>query len=368
MKPIQVDSPRALIGLFFFGCSLLLGQVQALESASSSSRLTPLAKKHESSQLKSVVLEQYSRLGPLQPWQERLWQEEVLPHHLRFIKDYRSLPSGIQAEVDLEGIRNFLKFYAPAPLMKKPESLPQMEVFLDTQTPCERCTQALPQIKEYVLATLESRGLRPAWVSARDLGLEGPLDPGAESVESRLTQRAQAKKDFGALVVSWNPAPEEEIDTAHADEKRYWVEIHLSLPGTPSIYRKKEILDNESFFVTVNRLMVDVFTDLGGQLSHSFYEDLNSQEVLILIQGERDYTQYTLMKTQLAEALKPYGSLEDRMLSKKELVFAVSTQTQVSEIQRAVLESKVRWDAPRQFQVSVSQELPGGGVQLDHSK
>ena len=351
MKPIKVHFPRAMIGLLI---PLLSGSTFAQEF--STPVLSALAKKRESSQLKAVILEQYPRLAPLQPWQERLWQEEVIPHHLRFIKDYRTLPSGIQAEVDVEGIRNFLKFYAPAPLLKKPENLPRLAVFLDAQTPCERCTQALPQIKDYVATTLESRGLKSSWVSPQELGLEGPLVGEAQPIELRLSQVAQKQKTFGSLVVSWNPAPEEEIDTAHADEKRYWVEIHLSVQGAPRISRKKEILDNESFLLTVNHLMVDVFTDLGAQLENSSFEESDTKEILITVSGKRDYSQYSLMKTQLADALKTYGILQDRFITQKELTFALPTSASLAEVRRIALESKPRWDVTRQFQLSVDLE------------
>src|SRR4051794_9867340 len=67
-----------------------------------------------STQLKSAVTASASKLGELEPWQKRIFSEEVVPQYQRFVRDYRSSgTSGVTAEIDLESLRQYLRFYAP---------------------------------------------------------------------------------------------------------------------------------------------------------------------------------------------------------------------------------------------------------------
>ena len=362
MKPLKFHSPQFALGLALLLLSQVMpAQVLALNPSPSSRSAAQgpqvpqppaRAQAREHSQLKAALLEHYSELGSLEPWQERLWQEEVLPQALRFIKDYRALPSGLQADVDVQSIRHFLKFYAPRAFSGGGVNQPKLLVYLNTDSQCKKCTESLPQIKAYVNNVLDNRGFQPVWLTDSEM-LVGT--PGPKVLEDRLSALCRQKKERAGIIVTFTPAPSEEIDTAHADEPRYLIDLVMSLRGVSQIQRKKEILGNESFIQSVTQLMTDIFTELGSVWDQRKLADLDSDsdEVLIEIEGTRDFEQYSKIKNELTEQLKPFGALSDRAISKQNMTLVLFTDTKKDEIQRVVLQSKARWDASHRFQVSV---------------
>ena len=61
--------------------------------------------------LQGKVREYFSQLTDLEPWQRRLFSEEVLPQYQRYIKNYQEGAGKLDAEVDLEKIRRSIAFY-----------------------------------------------------------------------------------------------------------------------------------------------------------------------------------------------------------------------------------------------------------------
>lgn len=350
MKPLKFHSPRSILVGILTLTQAILSQAYAVGSPHNSP--APGAKHQEHSQLKAALLQYYSQLGPLEPWQERLWQEEVLPQAPRFIKDYRALPSGIQADVDIQGVQSFLKFYAPVAFRSSSSIKPKLLVYLNTQSQCQKCMQSLSQIKSYVSNVLDNRGFQPLWVSDQEMVTDSP---GLSLLEDRLNALSRQRKERGGMIITWTPASDEEIDTAHADELRFTVDVLIMLKGMSKIQRKKEILENVSFISTVSRLVTDIFTDLGSQWDQLKLDEADSvqSEVFIEIDGARDFEQYLKIKSELTEQLKSFGVLSDRAISKKDLTLVVFTQTKKDEIQRVVFNSKSRWDLSNRFQVSV---------------
>src|SRR4051812_6455948 len=64
--------------------------------------------------LKDAVRESEPKLGTLEPWQKKIFEDEVVPSYQVFIKDYRSVGREISADVDVDSIRNYLAYYAPS--------------------------------------------------------------------------------------------------------------------------------------------------------------------------------------------------------------------------------------------------------------
>ena len=110
------------------------------------------------SQLKNAVMEETRKLGALESWQKRIFDEEVLTQHQRFIKDYRfSGPNAkVYAEVDVEGLKAYLRFYAPKVITA--ENFKAL-VCLRAEAGCDKCMESLKTVKKLVEQMLERRGL-----------------------------------------------------------------------------------------------------------------------------------------------------------------------------------------------------------------
>src|SRR4051812_29867780 len=62
------------------------------------------------SQLRQAVEGSAAQLGALELWQKKLFDEEVVAQYPRFIKDYRVVGDKVEAQVDLDNIKNYLEF------------------------------------------------------------------------------------------------------------------------------------------------------------------------------------------------------------------------------------------------------------------
>lgn len=273
-------------------------------------------------QLKSAVTEAQKKMTDLQPWQRVLYSEEVIPQFQRFIRDYRPTPQGLQVEVDFDSLKHYLSFYAPAFLKEKN---PKILVYLESDPNCTKCNDSRPVMTRLIQARLERRGWTPVSVKAEDLSRTVQSLPLEEKVESL----AQNQKIGSSLVVRWAPAPVEDLDTAHADEKRYILSSVLQVKDLSLPPKKKELLDTESFEASEARLLTDVFADLGAKMEIERIGDDGDPargEVLIDLAGFQNYNHFIRVKTALLNLFKGSSLPEERKFSKGRVVFAVNSK------------------------------------------
>jgi hypothetical protein len=252
----------------------------------------------------------------LEPWQKVLFEEEVVPHYQKF-----------QVGIDLDSIKRYLMFYAPKILKQKD---PKILILLKADPTCTKCNDSVSAIRELVRLRVERRGLTPIWLSADDFGPASTLVP----FEDQMVAMVKQKNVAGALVVQWAPAPIEEIDTAHADEKKYIIHSFLRIGENSFRNRQKELMDTDSFEVVEARLLTDLFTDLGARIEweQANLAENSKEEVLIEVSGIKDFAQYSRIKTKLQTQLKDVTAIEDRKLSRDQIVFAVYTKKKVDEV------------------------------------
>jgi hypothetical protein len=318
--------------------------------------------------LKAALMESSTKLGAsgqlteLAPWQKRLFDEEALPQYQRFIKHYRSPQthsasaiSSLVVDIDVESLKNYLRFYAPQTLGREPRNAPAL-VYLKAEAACLKCTAAGPALRALVQARVERRGLSPVWITAEELGPNGAELDG-KALEDKLTELATARNAAASLVLQWGAAPPDDVDTAHADENHYVLKSRIEArglagtgrPGAASspIVAKTEnsasLLETDSFEAIAIKLLSDAFVELGAQSQKaelaqvaSRVEEREQSELRLDVVGFRGFTQYSELKTQVA-AKFPDVSLEERRISRGRVVLALVGEPGTPEQVRTAL-------------------------------
>lgn len=285
--------------------------------------------------LKVALVEFQKELGTLEPWQKKVFDEEVVPQFQRFIRDYRAAQSSTQVDIDSENLKNYLRFYAPKVLQRQS---PQILVVLKTDASCAKCGESFEEIKNLVRERLERRGLVPVWMALQDLGEVGKLK--GKDLEEGVAALAQDKQAVGVLVHQWNLAPNDPNDTAHADEHRYQIRSFLSLRDISRHPGQVEILEPENFGKSTGRLLTDFFTDLGAKVERiqATQGDPGKDEYLVEVIGIRDFSQYALVKEAVLTRLQssPGIRAEEQRISRGRVGFAVFSSKGVEDLKAQI--------------------------------
>src|SRR5262249_10842444 len=143
-------------------------------------------------------------------------------------------------------------------------------------------------VEALVRQRLERRGFSVVPVPSE----EGESARGLRAVSDRAIALAKAQGASAALAVLIEPAPMDNIDTAHAGGKRYQVNVMLYLRDLDREEGKLEVLDPEPFDGHVARLLNDAFTELGVKLARAGEgggPGANRSEVQIEVSGLSDF-------------------------------------------------------------------------------
>jgi hypothetical protein len=308
--------------------------------------------------LKAALIESSTKLGAagqvsqLSAWQQRLFDEEALPQYQRFVKNYRSAQthsgtavSNLVIDIDVDSLRNYLRFYAPLTLGRSVGNAPVL-MYLRGEPACTKCQNAAPILKGLAQARVERRGLSPIWLTNEDLG-PGGAELEGKALEEKISELATARNAAATLVMLWGLAPADDVDTAHADEIHYGLRTRLEArglagTGTPAqalasakapISAKTEgfvtLLETDSFESYAAKLLADAFVELGAasqqaeiaQASRGSSE-AEDKELRLDVSGVKDFAQYSHLKAQLG-AKFPSASLEERLISRSHVVLAL---------------------------------------------
>jgi len=299
-------------------------------------------------QLKAAVEDAQKKLPNLEPWQKVIFTEEVVPQFQRFIQDYRPSNDGLKVIIDFDSLKHYLIFYGPK-LIK--QSSPKLLVLLKSDPSCPKCSESVGAITRLVKSRIERRGLVPVWVGTEELR---PHMTEKEE-EDQVLAMVKKKNATGAMIVRWSTAPVDDLDTAHADEKRYIIHTFLQLGDFSVQNRQKELLDNDTFEGSEARLLTDIFADIGAkyELEQAIQPESGKQEVLIEITGIKDFAQYTRVKNLMTTQLKDITSLEDRKLSRDQVVFAVFTKRTSEELKSQLSQMNLDPASPQPLTVEV---------------
>lgn len=293
--------------------------------------------------LQSFLQDAKKRLGPLEPWQNRLFEEEVMTQPKRFIRDYRASAKGVEAVADIESIRKYLRFYGPRSLKREN---PQILVVVRAERGCAKCAASVAGVRSVVKTRLERRGLGLIWAQPRELSLAIQANggtggaSGGHTLLDALDELAIQKGAVGALLVESVTAPVDAIDTAHADEAHFLVKSALVIRDLGKEEEQIDLLDNGDMEKSAAKLLTDAFTGVGDKLERlqANQSDLNRGEFLVEVTGFEDYAQYIQAKDQIAHLLSGTSSVEEQRVSRGKAIFAIYTEARFDQV-RAQLAS-----------------------------
>ncbi len=278
-------------------------------------------------QLIAAVVAAQKNLGVLEPWQKKIFDEEVTPRYQRFIKGYQAGTHGLTVDVDLEGIKNYIRFYAPSSIKK---SDLKVLLFVKADASCPKCAEAQVAIKNDLKQRLENRGFTAIFTPLEDKN--GPK-LSSKALDEKMNEQFQRLGATAAMVVQSQIAANDDIDSAHADETRYLVHSYLLLRDSPKIEAQLEILDTDSIATASDRMLTDALVEIGGrsnEIAATFSDDRS--EVSIGVKGILDPAEFTRVKALLQAKLKDVGIVEERKLTRGSVTFAVLTQKKADEI------------------------------------
>lgn len=264
-----------------------------------------------SDRLRKVVADSELKLGVVSPWQKKIFDEEVLSQPQRFVRDYRASAKGIDADVDWGSIKNYLSFHSSRVIKTAPTksvTQPPLWYWIGAERGCLKCAQALPGIKKIIKSRVENRGFRALDGTANssvkaseslsdDEGDTDSLSDAASENQKLMALQIKTKKVFeipgrsareiglkensehwfglkgavGTLFVYLQLAPQDDVDSAHADEKRYLTLMYFGTSpeqanGTFGFSSEFESLENDGLDQSVVRLYLDAMTELGVQM------------------------------------------------------------------------------------------------------
>ena len=273
-------------------------------------------------------MESQSELGTLQAWQKKLFDDEVVPQFQSFIKNYRSSDAGLAGEVDLAGLKNYLKFYAPEMLKS---TNPKVVVLLRPQPECDRCVDATQAIQKLMKSRLEHRGFLPVFITAEEAG---DAKATGKVLEDKVSVVTEAKGSPAYLLLQWQEKAPDDEDAGHEDEKQYQIYSSIYIRGIGKTADKLDLLQNDSFETAANTLVTNAWKNIGSKdvpqavaLTPSGKDELSVE-----VTGIKDYADFSRIKNELQARLKESSVVQERKLTRGKAVFAVRTGFTADEV------------------------------------
>lgn len=277
-------------------------------------------------QLQQLILDAESKLAPLEPWQTKIFREEVVPQSQKFVRDFRQSTAGLNVEIDFDAIKNYLRFYAPKhfPLdqaMKGPEIL----LSLVAESTCTKCIQSAAELKKLMKERVERRGFIPTWIEALS----------SDQVEKLLSNGNKV----AALLVETKKAAGDDEDAAHADEQRFTIRSSLQIRGLGQQKGQLEIFDTGSFEKTAHQLLTDLFAEVGKKLDQNLTQSNSSErnEYLLEVTGIQSFGHYERVKKTIFSLVTLskntlLATIEERKISRGRVGFAIVTNQPLAEV------------------------------------
>jgi hypothetical protein len=174
------------------------------------------------------------------------------------------------------------------------------------------------------------------WLSADDLG----TDLSGQALHEKAADAAIRKGALGALVIETRLAPVDAIDTAHADERKFLVEAFwLSKVTGDADLRflgQLEVMENDPLEQAAARLLSDAVSQFGVKaiLAEKSEGEAKTQEYELVLNGVRDYAQFSKLKAGIVQALTDAAWVEERKLKRGQIVLGIRSQRSVDGVRR----------------------------------
>jgi hypothetical protein len=326
---LRVALPYTFLDTFLALSIMLIGFNAGFSSAwaapagspASAPSAAPAGAEDTDAQLRRAVSESEKQFGTLDPQQKKIFDEEVVPQYSFFVKDYSQVAGKMSVQVDVDAIKNYLGFSAAKNI---PTGTTQLLLYLKADPHCPKCIEASTAVKKTMQARAERRGFVPVWITPEEL------------VDTKPAELAEKRNASGALAVELKPAPMDDVDSAHADEKRFVNSCSFDIRGVLHYEDQSEIYDTDSFEQTSAKLLTQAFVQLGTKAMATGASAAASQEMQIQISGITGFAGYTQLKAQIQNRLKDMGVVEERKISRGHAVLAIKTGHSLDELKQAL--------------------------------
>lgn len=321
------------------------GNAAAPAQTSDAQRAPASADDATARKLRAAVAENVAKLGTLEPWQQKIFEDEALPQYQRFVRNYRSAQThsgtainNLIVDIDLASLKNYLQFYAPKSLARDPKKSDAL-VYLKPEAGCEKCAGSEAVIRKLVSARVARRGFNAIWLTAEDFGASTPGADGAQlagkALEDKIAELAQSRDAAAALTLQWGNAPVDDVDSVHAGEKHYVLRTALQLRGRgssrfDSILGTADLQEIDPFETSVARLMSDAFTQAGADTQKAEVAaaarssgPIDSSEIDIDVTGIEGFGDLTRLKTQIQGKFAG-ATVEERKISRGRAMLALT--------------------------------------------
>ena len=91
---------------------------------------------------------------------------------------------------------------------------------------------------------MDRRGLIPVFMTPEEVAA---IKGSGKSLNDRVSELAPKRGASGSLTLQWRLTPVEDIDSAHADEKHYTIDLAMQFSGIPRQEGKLQLLENDPF-------------------------------------------------------------------------------------------------------------------------
>lgn len=258
-------------------------------------------------QLQDQLEKTKSTFGELKPFQEEIFNSEVLQSTGRFIKDYSQKNGKItNIVVDESGLKRFLAFHTSVSGVTGESKKLLLSLYVEGD--CQSCVTSLQKIKQEWKERLERRGLSVIVLNAEE-SKKDPID---------LLSAKNAGSWLKLKIVTEN-------DLDHVGESIIHAKIDLKFPSTSlsAFQREVEVPPRDSIDQTLGRLFIEGLTSLGAdtlKLAESTSQD--EEGFKVSVKNIKSYNELLEMKRNLA-SLTDQVKVVEYQLSKDRTEFAV---------------------------------------------
>lgn len=328
----------------------------------------PVAGGGATSGVKSSLAATELRLGAIESWQKRIFDEEILSQPQRFVRNIEAASGGgVPADVDLGAIREYIKFHsskvqvgesAAAAGAVSGASSRARTIVAQVAAPasCAECVAAVARVKPLIATRLDRRGYAVSWVEGAELQSGGARSGEISGALGQLAESPKGRSAAGAWWVEIKLVPPEELDQGHADEKIFRVSSRLAIfrPGRGSYSSlvkpllqhdaRTDLREGESVEASLGGMISDSFADFGAQLDTALASTgasratdvgaIEKSERIVQASGFRDFEEFQKVKTALEARLGE--SVELRSLARGRAEFAISSERPEKEVRASL--------------------------------
>jgi hypothetical protein len=293
-------------------------------------------------------------LGELTNWQKRLFNDEIVANGQDFVREHRLIGDRVKVELDEALIRRTLTFYAPQALGNDE---PRVAARVEAAERCPLCDASVEPLKKLLQARLEARGVKPVWF--KDEEMPAAASPGAPAAITQQLPRFGFLRALelsrglqGSVLVSIEPVMKQANAEGMADgeleaeDGRFVLRLGLTM-GRLVSSKKVEFQRIDSVEVLARRVWTESMAELtegtrvgraSGGFSASVAESgaasgsVAPAEVLIVVQGVREFAILSGLKGQIQQALGGSMPVIERSLIRDKVVLAIRTSQTPDEV------------------------------------